>query len=160
MARKKEEAGVDVTLPITPMLDMSFQLLSFFVITFKPPSMEGQLPINLPKSDIAAAPTDPTSVEDPKDEYFVTIAGDTEIRALSIRGPTLTEKDVSIAGLKDELDRIAKAKAAEGAKNITITLESEDRLRYSNLMVVMDLCKKAGFEAIGLTGRRKSSRGG
>ncbi len=39
MARKrkrKDETPVDVTLPITPMLDMSFQLLSFFILTFHP----------------------------------------------------------------------------------------------------------------------------
>ena len=35
VARRKEEPPVDVTLPITPMLDMSFQLLSFFVVTFE-----------------------------------------------------------------------------------------------------------------------------
>ena len=27
---------VDPDLPITPMLDMSFQLLAFFIMTFKP----------------------------------------------------------------------------------------------------------------------------
>ncbi len=29
-------------MPITPMLDMSFQLLSFFILTFRPMPTEGQ----------------------------------------------------------------------------------------------------------------------
>jgi len=36
-----EGPGVEVTLPITPMLDMSFQLLFFFMATFNPTDPEG-----------------------------------------------------------------------------------------------------------------------
>ena len=38
---RKHEAGPEVTLPITPMLDMSFQLLFFFMATFNPTDPEG-----------------------------------------------------------------------------------------------------------------------
>jgi biopolymer transport protein ExbD len=34
--------AVDPDLPITPMLDMSFQLLAFFIFTFRPAPPEGQ----------------------------------------------------------------------------------------------------------------------
>ena len=30
----------EVAFPVTPMLDMAFQLLAFFIITFKPPTAE------------------------------------------------------------------------------------------------------------------------
>jgi biopolymer transport protein ExbD len=36
--RLKSDPASDITLPITPMLDMTFQLLFFFIMTFKPPS--------------------------------------------------------------------------------------------------------------------------
>ena len=37
MKRKKKKPDyVEPDLPITPMLDMSFQLLAFFVMTFNP----------------------------------------------------------------------------------------------------------------------------
>src|SRR5947209_4849860 len=42
---------VDPDLPITPMLDMSFQLLAFFIITFKPAPTEGQIALALPKDE-------------------------------------------------------------------------------------------------------------
>src|SRR4051812_46773704 len=35
-------------LPITPMLDMSFQLMAFFILTFKPAPTEVQLALMLP----------------------------------------------------------------------------------------------------------------
>ncbi len=39
--RRGAEAGPEVTLPITPMLDMTFQLLFFFMGTFNPTDPEG-----------------------------------------------------------------------------------------------------------------------
>ena len=39
--RRTHESGPVVTLPITPMLDMSFQLLFFFMATFNPTDREG-----------------------------------------------------------------------------------------------------------------------
>ena len=41
MSRRSHEAGPVVSLPITPMLDMSFQLLFFFMATFNPTDREG-----------------------------------------------------------------------------------------------------------------------
>ena len=44
MKRQKTE---DVEIPITPMLDMAFQLLCFFVLTYNPAPSEGQFSMNL-----------------------------------------------------------------------------------------------------------------
>ena len=54
--RHRENEDIRVVLPITPMLDMSFQLLAFFILTFKPPSAnEGQMDIYLPATGVAKA---------------------------------------------------------------------------------------------------------
>ena len=42
--RTPTETPLEVRLPITPMLDMTFQLLFYFVIMFKPTPVEGQSP--------------------------------------------------------------------------------------------------------------------
>jgi len=42
---------VEPDLPITPMLDMSFQLLAFFIMTFHPTQTEGQIMVALPKQE-------------------------------------------------------------------------------------------------------------
>ena len=36
--------GVQLGLIITPMLDMSFQILAFFIMTYHPAALEGQIP--------------------------------------------------------------------------------------------------------------------
>lgn len=46
--RRKHDSGEDVTLNMAAMLDMAFQLLTFFILTFKPSPIEGQISMRLP----------------------------------------------------------------------------------------------------------------
>lgn len=148
MPKRREEPPVDVTLPITPMLDMSFQLLSFFVVTFRAPSQEGQLSVDLPRADASAQATE-TSF-DAKDEYTITVNGDNDIRSLSLKGPTVTDKVVQDTGsLFKLLEDVAKSKK-DAANTVSITIEADERLVYAKLIEVMDVCKKAGFESMNM----------
>jgi biopolymer transport protein ExbD len=41
--------GAELSMAITPMLDLAFQLLAFFIITYHPSQLqEGQMTLNLP----------------------------------------------------------------------------------------------------------------
>jgi biopolymer transport protein ExbD len=55
--RKKRRIQNDVTLNLAAMLDMAFQLLAFFIITYQPPALEGDVRLRLP-------PPSPTVVSD------------------------------------------------------------------------------------------------
>ena len=59
-------AGVALGLIITPMLDMSFQILSFFIMTYHPSALEGHVNGTLPP---------PKSQFDPKKEPVLVAAG-------------------------------------------------------------------------------------
>ncbi len=64
--RKKVSKAEDPEIPITPMLDMAFQLLTFFVLTYRPAPAEGALVMSLlppqPATSITAeAPSDAVS---------------------------------------------------------------------------------------------------
>lgn len=56
-------------VPIAPMLDMAFQLLTFFVLTYHPAPQEGQFVMNLlpaqPATAMAAAPSATESTASP-----------------------------------------------------------------------------------------------
>lgn len=151
--KRREEPPVDVTLPITPMLDMSFQLLSFFILTFRPMPIEGQLAVNLPKVDAAADPTELISPpENVKDEYFITLIANStgEVALISMKGPTAEMGDIrNFADLFDQLQKLAKS-SSRGAEGISITVEASNDLIYARLIDVMDMCKKAGYETVNL----------
>lgn len=39
--------GINLGLIITPMLDMAFQILAFFIMTYHPSALEGHIPVSL-----------------------------------------------------------------------------------------------------------------
>ena len=60
--RKKDPGsqGVQLGLIITPMLDMSFQILAFFIMTYNPSALEGHIPGSLvPPENYAKKSADP-----------------------------------------------------------------------------------------------------
>ena len=44
----KADKGVEIDLPIVPFLDMSFQILFFFIMSYHPSALEGQMDLSLP----------------------------------------------------------------------------------------------------------------
>ncbi len=52
--RRKRHSGEEVELNLAAMLDMAFQLLTFFILTFKPAPMEGQVSLRLPPPQAVA----------------------------------------------------------------------------------------------------------
>src|SRR5687767_5269395 len=46
--RRKHRSQGDVELNLAAMLDMAFQLLTFFILTFRPSPVEGQISLRLP----------------------------------------------------------------------------------------------------------------
>ena len=53
--RKKKREQESVELNLAAMLDMAFQLLTFFILTFKPSPVEGQVKLRLPPPQAIAA---------------------------------------------------------------------------------------------------------
>ncbi len=64
--KRKSRGASEPEVPVAPMLDMAFQLLTFFVLTYRPAPSEGQFVMNLmpaqPATAIGAeAPTEAAS---------------------------------------------------------------------------------------------------
>jgi biopolymer transport protein ExbD len=158
--KRKAEPGVSVDLPITPMLDMSFQLLAFFILTFKAPSMEGQIALKLPSSDPppSATPVEDKEIlpEDKDDEYTLVISPNRDGAAgdMSLKTPTtayLFPVD-DAERLKALFQRLKELQENQKAtkKNASIKIEIYNDLLYAQLVTLMDVCRKAGFNSIGI----------
>jgi biopolymer transport protein ExbD len=158
--RRKPEAGPEPNLPVTPMLDMAFQLLAFFVMTYHPSDLEGQMELSLPSENISKA----NSPEEVKTEAAVDKDKPVELAANLtvivrtqrdnvnnglISGMQLQEDSGSHAvetldKLRDELK--AKHSTVENKDNIKI--QADAKLKWEEVVKVMDVCQQAGFKNI------------
>lgn len=153
--RKKPKTDfVDPDLPITPMLDMSFQLLAFFIMTFKPTDVEGQIALTLPKLE-GGPSVDLPSVIDPNTpkHFIVRVAATNDGK---IEKMTLVEelspnppKDLgaSIPAYHAELQTISGQLAAQG-KPGKLTLEIDAKLVQGFVVQLVDHGLRAGFNDI------------
>ena len=167
---RSEDKPTEVTLPITPMLDMAFQLMFFFLATFNPVSQkEGQMDLSLPSKSEAAAkkPEDvkPTAeahkeeVDIPAD-FTITLRGFQaaqsrgQISALTLTSTAGTE---TLNGTEEERENLLRekltsakptdAKDKDGKPKVpTVRMEAEKDLRWSQVVRIMDICYKAGFQ--------------
>jgi biopolymer transport protein ExbD len=158
----------EVTLPITPMLDMAFQLMFFFLATFNPISQkEGQMDLSLPSKSEAAAkkPEDvkPTAeahkeeVDLPAD-FTITLRGFQVVKGqISAIAVTTTAGTETLPGTQKEREdalrekltsgKPAEAKDKDGKKKVpTVRLEAERDLQWSQVVRIMDICYKAGYQ--------------
>ena len=137
----KKMRGMEIEIPITPMLDMAFQLLTFFILTYRPAPMEGQFSMNL----LPAQKAIDITKEQPKEESTPSL--DASLRTLKtvLRAGgngllgEVTLADRPIQGM-DELK-----KELEGFVNDPVVtfdqalIKVDPHLKYSELMKVIDV---------------------
>lgn len=160
--RRKGEAGPEVDLPVTPMLDMAFQLLTFFIFTYHPSAMEGQMELTLPGGGEAKAKdmkdVDPNSVSDPDidSNTQVTVKVHTQksddagaiVFPLDIEGLTKHQAH-TIKDLEAYLTKLKEDSALTNKDSIKI--EGDTKLKWACVVEVMDACKRAGFSNVGFS---------
>ncbi len=161
---RKTDPKVDVALPIVPMLDMSFQLLFFFIITFNPGQMEGFMAMNLPadgssKQNTAVSDAQPDVMVDlPADFTVVVRSAGAGLGKITIRDAEKVT-DITGDGNEEKLDDLFKKLKAKlddkkkvdttGTASQNIKIEADSALKYSALVQVMDACIKAGYQQVG-----------
>lgn len=146
--KRRDDGGVEMNL--AAMLDMAFQLLTFFILTFRPAPIEGQLALNLPP------PVPLTNVESagPGGEASPdTLAMETLHLHITAdeQGDVHTLNVEAIPLLKGPFDEASgqrlnqKLKALFGVQQIPfdrIQIDVDGRLRYGELMKVIDVCQR------------------
>jgi biopolymer transport protein ExbD len=158
--RKAEDSGIEPTLPITPMLDMAFQLLAFFIFTYHPSDLEGQMDLSLPSEQVSQAKdqkdVDPASKPDknqnldlPSDVTVIVKTqrdgvNDGQISALDIQETSGQSHPKNLDELKAELTKIR----ARVDNKDAIKIQGDSKLKWYSVVQVMDVCRAAGFQNI------------
>ena len=147
------------------MLDMSFQLLFFFISTFKlPTGMEGSMDLNLPSEATAKAdkteqidPTATSSDENPDLKAEITIGVQTQAQGADVDGiSNITIEETSGKtpvpppygkDLRELSDKLADIHKTTDPKT-SVKIQGDAGLKWRGVIKVMDACRKAGFDNI------------
>lgn len=144
MRRKKRRRQGAVELNVAAMLDMAFQLLAFFIFTFKPAPIEGQLSLKLPP---------PQAITNPNAEQP---AGANENNPNPVQGlntlvvsvyPTSSGQvgslqlgEENVRGLPHLDSRLKTLLETPGTGFDQVILQLGSNLRYDAVMSVVDIC--------------------
>lgn len=143
--RRKRRSGPEVELNLAAMLDMAFQLLTFFILTFRPAPIEGQISLRLPPPQATqvvkegqAAGSDTSNTSPVQGVNTLTITVFADPRNGSITGLGVGETQVpSLPALNTKLKEVF---ADPGNPFDQVIIQVSDSCRYDELMRIIDIC--------------------
>lgn len=132
MARKsKRPEGEKVELSMTPMIDVVFQLLIFFVVTLKQDDIFSKL--------TAARPA-------PNTNQAETVNQDEPISVVVCPGgPLFNNRPVSINGLDANIKRLSSY-----SKKAMVVIKCTKDSKHGMLVDVLDICYKHGMTSLSI----------
>ncbi len=143
-SRKKSKSPAEVELNMAAMLDMAFQLLAFFILTFRPSPIESQISLRMPEKAATSSSgqqNDQSSMLDPAGLQLtisVHAAQNGEISAVEV-GPqsiaTGQGANEIINALRGTLKEFLANAEFEG-----ISLQVSNDLNYERMMQILDVC--------------------
>ncbi len=164
MSRRTSDTGVEVELPVTPMLDMTFKLLFFFIVTFNPPALESQFDFPFPRSEGSRGAPE-GEPRPPGQEIELPSDLTVEIKAHEGGEIRLIVRDTAVAGheIPDPLPLVDGRRPTTKAELLTqylkqkrkdltnqneIRIVADARIPYDWVVEVVDACIKAGFRRV------------
>ena len=130
--RRKVKSSETPQLEMTPMIDVVFQLLIFFIVTLKQEDILSQLDVARP------APDPNTKVEEKPDLLEIMVYNQ---QKLGGEGYSTQGRQVTLASLDRQLSRLASF-----STNISVIIKCTGDSSHSNLVKLLDLCAKAGLK--------------
>src|SRR5262249_1399578 len=132
--RYRGASSEEVYFPVVPMLDMAFQLLAFFILTFKAPSAETHLDLDLPATP-AALPAAPQGRAQPRPARRVDtgLENDLMVRAEADEFGDLKALYLGEAAMPDLValgQHLRRYAMLLGGRPLRVRLVADDRLHY------------------------------
>lgn len=134
MRTRKKNKGETPALEMTPMIDVVFQLLIFFIVAIKQEDILSRLNASRPAPDSAPTDVEPKTIE--IEISKVAIITNKRTVAVVLRGD-----NPDYSGLDTWLGRQARL-----SKKSTVTIRCTQDSRHGALVQVLDLCKKNGLD--------------
>ena len=130
---KYKRSSVASTLSLTPLIDVVFLLLIFFLVTSEFEEEERRLDIVLPTATSAVPMTNKPR------EIIVDIGADGETYLLGQATPL------------DEIQRLMSVAVNKNPTNQTVVIRADHRTSFQPVVSVMDLCNQTGISSYSVT---------
>ena len=144
--RKTHSVSEDAVLDMTPMIDMTFQLIAFFMFTLNFSNDLLDEKVNLPLADSATptaqAPQSPIYVNMRRDGMVYLLGGeavDPLVDASSIRRQLAVEAQLAKINMK-----VAGADAGAGLWT-TVVIRADEEAPYGSVQKVIQIAQQTGF---------------
>ncbi len=123
--RRKKQV-IEAELSMTPMIDIVFQLLIYFILTFEPTDVMAHLDVFRPAPD-----SEPREQMETPNVLRVVIYQD---------GFTVNDRQMRLPEIERTLGRLAAID-----QNQTVLIMATAHSRHANLIDILDLCAKVGL---------------
>jgi biopolymer transport protein ExbD len=155
--RRKGDEPTGVEMAITPMLDMTFQLLFFFILNYNPGALEGQLAMSLPmKAENAAKDQSQVETTNNADSPELPAELSVEVSAQHAGNGSSTISEIKVVDRagpnKDPIRTLDELRTYLVSRREGLTTNKDDvsivadsRLKWADVVQVVDACKKAGY---------------
>ena len=142
--RKKSVSGI-VGGDLTPMIDMTFQLIAFFMLVINFSDAEQDQRIKLPASELANPPTAP--YEQPLTIHLMDsgtlVFGGNEVKSLdALQSALLRETQI--------LQRHTSKKIAD----VTVIIRADEDAKTGLVQEIIQICQNLHFERFALRGKQ------
>jgi biopolymer transport protein ExbD len=144
--RRRSKGKEEVELNLAAMLDMAFQLLTFFILTFKPAPVEGQITLRMPPpQSITPVPSGQEAGKDAQNTDPLKGLKTLTISVLANPQGNVSQMMVGedVVGSLNRLnDRLKEIFSNEGTPFDQVIIQCGPDLRYDALMNVIDVCTR------------------
>lgn len=151
---RKRPLPENVPFPVTPMLDMAFQLLAFFVLTFQPPSRETRIDLYLPAAPSALPRSGGSRVVPALPESDLDLENDLVLRAKADDQGRLSSLELSgepvVGGFEALGERLSRYASLLGDQPLNVRLVADDSLSYDDAAKILGTLETSRVASIRL----------
>jgi len=131
-------------MDMTPMIDVTFQLIAFFMFALNFSEVDVDQRINLPSSELAKPPDAPYSEP-------LTIQLTAEDTVL-FGGDEFTMSDLQQPLLREA--QIIKANPQKSVSDVTVIIRADRQAKTGKVQEIIQMCQKAEFDTFALRGKQ------
>lgn len=147
---RRDQGSVEMNL--AAMLDMAFQLLTFFILTFRPAPIEGQLSLHMPppvpQTKVEAAAIDKSGagseVQLDIETLHLQVTADAtgDVAAVSVEKTAALQGPADQDGLQVLERKLHSIFEIQHVPFDRVQIAVDGKLRYGELMKIIDVCSR------------------